>query len=50
VLSFRPVLETVAQLEVVTCESDEIAFGDYPIIDGKLRTSDAPGFGLKLLV
>jgi L-alanine-DL-glutamate epimerase-like enolase superfamily enzyme len=37
-------------IEGVTCESDDIDYGDYPIVDGKLRVSDAPGFGMKLLV
>jgi L-alanine-DL-glutamate epimerase-like enolase superfamily enzyme len=37
-------------IEGVSCESDEIDFGDYPIVDGKLRASDAPGFGMRLLV
>jgi L-alanine-DL-glutamate epimerase-like enolase superfamily enzyme len=42
-------LGNVCTLEGVTCESDEIDFGDYPIENGKLRVSDAPGFGMKLL-
>ena len=36
-------------IEGVTCLSDDIDFGDYPIEDGKIRVSDAPGFGMKLL-
>jgi L-alanine-DL-glutamate epimerase-like enolase superfamily enzyme len=42
-------LGNVCTLEGVTCLSDEIDFGDYPIIDGKMRVSDEPGFGMKLL-
>ena len=37
-------------IEGVTCESDDVDFGDYPIKDGKLHVSDAPGFGMKLMV
>lgn len=40
----------VPTIEGVTCLSDEIDFGDYPIRDGELQVSDAPGFGMKLLV
>ncbi len=36
-------------IEGVTCESDDIDFGDYPIVDGKVQVSEAPGFGMKLL-
>ena len=36
-------------IEGVTCLSDDIDFGDYPIENGKIRVSDAPGFGMKLL-
>ena len=27
-----------------------IDYGDYKIIDGKLNVSDAPGFGMKLMI
>lgn len=37
-------------IEGVTCESDDVDFGDYPLKDGKITVSDAPGFGMKLLV
>lgn len=37
-------------VEGVTCESDDIDFGNYPIQDGMLKVSDAPGFGMKLRV
>ena len=37
-------------IEGVTCSSDEIDFGDYHIKNGLLHVSDAPGFGMKLLV
>ncbi|MEM6798723.1 MAG: enolase C-terminal domain-like protein [Planctomycetota bacterium] len=36
-------------IEGVTCESDAIDFGDYPLANGKLRVSNAPGFGMKLI-
>jgi L-alanine-DL-glutamate epimerase-like enolase superfamily enzyme len=42
-------LGNVVTLEGVTCESDEIDYGDYPIVNGKLRVSEAPGFGMKLI-
>jgi L-alanine-DL-glutamate epimerase-like enolase superfamily enzyme len=43
-------LDSTAIIEGVTCISDDIDYGDYKIIDGKLNVSDAPGFGMKLLV
>jgi len=42
-------LGNVCTIEGVTCESDDIDYGDYPIIEGEIRVSDAPGFGMKLL-
>ena len=42
-------LGNVVTIEGVTCLSDNIDYGDYPIIDGKLQTSKAPGFGMKLI-
>lgn len=36
-------------IEGVTCLSDDIDYGDYPIRDGKIHVSDAPGFGMKLM-
>ena len=42
-------LGNVVTLEGVTCESEEIDYGNYPIIDGKMRVSEAPGFGMKLI-
>ncbi len=39
----------VCTIEGVTCLSDEIDFGNYKIIEGKLRVSEDPGFGMKLL-
>ncbi len=42
-------LGNVCTIEGVTCLSDDVDFGEYPIINGKLRVSDAPGFGMKLL-
>jgi L-alanine-DL-glutamate epimerase-like enolase superfamily enzyme len=43
-------LGNVTIIEGVTCLSDDIDYGDYPIVDGKIRVSDAPGFGMKLLI
>lgn len=43
-------LGNIVTIEGVTCFSDEIDFGDYKIKNGKLITSNAPGFGMKLLV
>lgn len=37
-------------IEGVTCMSNEIDFGSYPLVDGMVKVSDAPGFGMKLLV
>ncbi len=42
-------LGNVCTIEGVTCESDDIDYGEYPVINGKIRVSDAPGFGMKLL-
>jgi L-alanine-DL-glutamate epimerase-like enolase superfamily enzyme len=42
-------LGNVCTLEGVSCLSDEIDFGDYPIVDGKMKVSGEPGFGMKLL-
>jgi L-alanine-DL-glutamate epimerase-like enolase superfamily enzyme len=36
-------------IEGVTCESDDVDFGDYELADGKLTPSSAPGFGMELL-
>ena len=43
-------LENTAIIEGVTCLSNDIDYGDYKIIDGKLNVSDAPGFGMKLMI
>lgn len=43
-------LGNIDTIEGVTCLSDEIDYGDYPIKNGMIRVSDAPGFGMKLLV
>jgi D-galactarolactone cycloisomerase len=42
-------LGNVCTQEGVTCLSDEIDFGDYKIVDGKLGVSEKPGFGMKLI-
>jgi len=39
----------IVTIEGVTCISDDIDYGDYPILNGKIQVSDAPGFGMKLL-
>jgi D-galactarolactone cycloisomerase len=43
-------LGNVTTIEGVTCFSEDIDYGNYPIINGKIRVSEAPGFGMKLLV
>jgi L-alanine-DL-glutamate epimerase-like enolase superfamily enzyme len=43
-------LGNVVTIEGVTCFSDQIEFGDYKLIDGKIQVSDAAGFGMKLLI
>lgn len=37
-------------LEGVTCNSEDVDFGDYNLEEGKLIPSSEPGFGMKLLV
>jgi D-galactarolactone cycloisomerase len=39
----------ISTVEGVTCFSDDIDYGHYPIKDGKISVSDEPGFGMKLL-
>lgn len=36
-------------IEGVTCFSDDVDFGEYRLVEGKLVPSPAPGFGMKLL-
>jgi L-alanine-DL-glutamate epimerase-like enolase superfamily enzyme len=36
-------------IEGVTCISEEIDYGNYPIHKGNIVVSDAPGFGMKIL-
>ncbi len=43
-------LGNIVTIEGVTCFSEEIDFGDYRIKDGLLHVSEAPGFGMKLLL
>jgi hypothetical protein len=43
-------LGNIKTIEGVTCISDDIDYGDYPIREGKLQVSDAPGFGMRLLI
>lgn len=42
-------LGNICTVEGVTCLSDDIDYGDYPIVEGKIKVSEAPGFGMKLL-
>lgn len=42
-------LGNIPTIEGVTCISDDIDYGNYPIKDGKITVSDAPGFGMKIL-
>lgn len=42
-------LGNVCTIEGVTCISDDIDYGDYKIIDGKIQVSEKPGFGMKIL-
>ena len=42
-------LGNICTVEGVTCLSDDIDYGDYPIHNGKVEVSDASGFGMKLL-
>ena len=41
-------LGNVVTIEGVTCSSEDVDFGDYVLKDGKLMTSEAPGFGMRL--
>jgi len=42
-------LGNISTVEGVTCISDDIDYGNYPIKDGKISVSREPGFGMKLL-
>lgn len=42
-------LGNVTTIEGVTCLSEDIDYGNYPFIDGKIKVSDDPGFGMKLM-
>ncbi|HEX6226899.1 MAG TPA: enolase C-terminal domain-like protein, partial [Chryseolinea sp.] len=42
-------LGNVSTVEGVTCISDDIDYGNYPIKDGTISVSKAPGFGMKIL-
>ena len=39
----------IVTIEGVTCFSEDVDFGNYKIINGKINVSDEPGFGMKLL-
>jgi len=43
-------LGNICTVEGVTCLSDDIDYGDYPIVYGKIKVSEAPGFGMQLLI
>jgi L-alanine-DL-glutamate epimerase-like enolase superfamily enzyme len=43
-------LGNICTVEGVTCLSDDIDYGDYPIVNGKVQVSESPGFGMKLLI
>ena len=40
----------VVTIEGVTCISDDIDYGDYKIVNGRIQVSEMPGFGMKLLI
>ena len=42
-------LGNVCTIEGVTCVSDDIDYGNYPIANGKISASVEPGFGMKIL-
>ena len=42
-------LGNISTIEGVTCISDDIDYGNYPIKDGKISVSQKPGFGMKIL-
>jgi len=42
-------LGNISTIEGVTCISDDIDYGNYPIKDGKISVSHEPGFGMKIL-
>jgi len=46
---FAAAYGNVPTIEGVTCLSDEIDYGNYPITNGKLKVSEDPGFGMKIL-
>ncbi|HEY5916578.1 MAG TPA: hypothetical protein VIU13_04220 [Chryseolinea sp.] len=39
----------ISTIEGVTCISDDIDYGNYPIKDGKISVSQEPGFGMKIV-
>jgi D-galactarolactone cycloisomerase len=42
-------LGNTSTIEGVTCISDDIDYGNYPIKNGKIFVSQEPGFGMKIL-
>lgn len=43
-------LGNIPIIEGVTCISEDIDYGEYPIVKGNIITSGAPGFGMKLTI
>ena len=46
---FAAAYGNIPTIEGVTCLSEDIDYGNYPIANGKIRVSDAPGFGMKII-
>ena len=49
IVHFAAAYGNIPTIEGVTCLSDDIDYGDYPIVDGRIQVSESPGFGMKLL-
>ena len=42
-------LGNISTVEGVTCISEDIDYGNYPVKDGRISVSQDPGFGMKIL-
>ena len=42
-------LGNISTIEGVTCISEDIDYGNYPVKDGRISVSNEPGFGMKIL-
>ena len=42
-------LGNISTIEGVTCISEDIDYGNYPVKDGRISVSNDPGFGMKIL-